>query len=49
MTEKRGNTMTTQVQNTTPVTTESQRLALIEQLCATRGSQYQGLKQYRSL
>jgi hypothetical protein len=49
MIEKRGNTMTTQVQNTIPVTAEAQRLALIEQLCATRGSQYQGLKQYRSL
>ena len=28
---------------------EAKRLAAIAQLCATRGAQYQGLKNYRSL
>jgi hypothetical protein len=49
MIEKRGNIMTIQAKKIAQVTAEAQRLALIEQLCATRGTQYQGLKQYRSL
>lgn len=42
--------MTTQATTqTVEVTEEAKRQALIEQLCDTRGSQYQGLKKYRSL
>lgn len=31
------------------VQTPADRVALIDQLCATRGSQYQNLKNYRKL
>ncbi len=31
------------------VSVEAKRIALIEQLCATLGTQYKGLKEYRSL
>lgn len=43
--------MSTSVANqvVSQVSVEEKRVALIDQLCATRGSQYQGLKEYRSL
>ncbi len=43
--------MSTSVANkeTSPISFQAKRVALIEQLCATRGAQYQGLKEYRSL
>jgi len=31
------------------VSVEEKRIALIDQLCATRGAQYQDLKEYRRL
>lgn len=39
---------TTVKQPVVQASTQEQRSALIDQLCATRGTQYQGLKKYRS-
>lgn len=36
-------------QQTTQTATEAKRIALIEELCAARGTQYKGLQGYRSL
>jgi hypothetical protein len=50
MNEKRGNPMfIKQVKPITQHTTEAERIALIDHLCATRGTEYKGMKHYRSL